>query len=93
MSAEHGHDHAKGHSHAAIDPNADVGRLRIALGLIVAFMVIEVVAGIFAHSLALLLDAAHMLTDAAALAMSLVVIRLMARPAGGHTVSICAHSG
>jgi cobalt-zinc-cadmium efflux system protein len=36
------------------------------------------------HSLALLSDAAHMLTEATALAMSLVVIRLVARPAGGN---------
>ncbi len=47
-------------------------------------MAAEVVAGILASSLALLSDAAHMLTDAAALAMSLVVIRLAARPAGGN---------
>ena len=42
----------------------------------------EVVAGILAHSLALLSDAAHMLTDAGALALSLVVLRLVG-PAGG----------
>ena len=40
------------------------------------------VAGILAHSLALLSDAAHTLTDAAALALSLVVIRLVRRPPG-----------
>ena len=43
----------------------------------------EVVAGILAHSLALLSDAAHMLTDAAAIGLSLVALRLAARPAGG----------
>ena len=47
-------------------------------------MVGEVVAGVLAHSLALLSDAAHMLTDAGALAMSLIVLRLAARPAGGN---------
>ena len=46
-------------------------------------MVAEVVVGIVAHSLALLSDAAHMLTDAGALALSLIVIRLAARPARG----------
>jgi cobalt-zinc-cadmium efflux system protein len=51
--------------------------------LIVAFMAAEVVAGIVAHSLALLSDAAHMLTDAGAIALSLVALRLAARPAGG----------
>jgi cobalt-zinc-cadmium efflux system protein len=44
----------------------------------------EIVAGILAHSLALLSDAAHMLTDAGALAMSLVVLRLAAQPVRGN---------
>jgi cobalt-zinc-cadmium efflux system protein len=44
----------------------------------------EIVAGILAHSLALLSDAAHMLTDAGALVMSLVVLRLVAQPARGN---------
>jgi cobalt-zinc-cadmium efflux system protein len=46
-------------------------------------MVGEVVAGLLASSLALLSDAAHMLTDAAALAVSLYAARLAQRPAGG----------
>ena len=55
-------DHA--HSHLHVEPDADSRRLTIALALIVALMVVEVVAGILADSLALLSDAAHMLTDA-----------------------------
>ena len=50
---------------------AERGALKTALTLIVAFMVGEIVAAVLASSLALLSDAAHMLTDAAALAMSL----------------------
>jgi cobalt-zinc-cadmium efflux system protein len=73
------HDHAHGHG-----GGEDARRLGLALALIVAFMVGEVVAGILAHSLALLSDAAHMLTDAGALAMSLVVLRLAAQPARGN---------
>src|ERR671916_2520626 len=46
-------------------------------------MCVEVVAGILAGSLALLSDAAHMLTDAGALALALVAIRLTRRPAAG----------
>jgi cobalt-zinc-cadmium efflux system protein len=75
------HDHAHGHSHGR---SGDARRLGLALGLIVAFMVGEIVAGILAHSLALLSDSAHMLTDAGALAMSLVVLRLAAQPARGN---------
>jgi cobalt-zinc-cadmium efflux system protein len=46
-------------------------------------MAVEIVAGLLASSLALLSDAAHMLTDAAALAISLAAARLAARPAYG----------
>jgi cobalt-zinc-cadmium efflux system protein len=75
------HSHA-GHSHGA-SADADRGKLTIALALILAFMAAEVVTGIVANSLALLSDAAHMLTDAAAIGFSLVAIRLAARPAEG----------
>ena len=76
----HGHDHT-GHSHE-ISANADRRYLTIALALIAGFMAVEVVAGIIASSLALLSDAAHMLTDAGALALSLLVIRFVQRPGG-----------
>jgi cobalt-zinc-cadmium efflux system protein len=76
------HEH-EGHSHA-IAPNADARRLGTALALIVGFMAVEVVAGILAHSLSLVSDAAHMLTDAGALILSLVVLRLLKRPAAGN---------
>lgn len=76
------HSH-EGHSHG-VSADADRGKLRIALALILGFMAAEVVAGILANSLALLSDAAHMLTDAAAIALSLVALRLSKRPARGH---------
>ena len=47
-------------------------------------MIVEIVAGILANSLALLSDAAHMLTDAGALLLSVVVLRLVRRPARGN---------
>jgi cobalt-zinc-cadmium efflux system protein len=72
------------HSHAHRHDTDDARRLWIALGLIVAFMAGEVVVGIVGNSLALLSDAAHMLTDAGALVVSLVVLRLAAQPAGGN---------
>jgi cobalt-zinc-cadmium efflux system protein len=80
---QHAHDSHAGHTHASKE-DADTKRLAIALGLIVAFMAVEVVVGVLAHSLALLSDAAHMLTDAGALVMSLIVVRLMKRPSGGN---------
>jgi cobalt-zinc-cadmium efflux system protein len=75
------HSHA-GHSHGA-SADADRGKLQIALALILGFMAAEVATGIVANSLALLSDAAHMLTDAAAIGLSLLAIRLSRRPAGG----------
>jgi cobalt-zinc-cadmium efflux system protein len=79
-----GHDHAShaGHSHG-VSEDADGRKLAVALALIVGFMLVEVVAGALAHSLALLSDAAHMLTDVAAIALSLWAIRLARRPAQG----------
>jgi cobalt-zinc-cadmium efflux system protein len=61
----------------------DRRRLRVALALIAFFIGVEVAAGIVAHSLALLSDAGHMLTDAAAIGFSLLALRLAARPARG----------
>ncbi len=82
------HDHHHGPFHRpALD--ADRGRLALALALIVAFMAVEVVVGIAASSLALLADAAHMLTDASAIGFALVAMRLAARPAtGGYTFGL-----
>jgi len=78
-----GHDHGHaGHSHG-VSADADRSKLTIALTLIVGFMLFEIVAGAVVHSLALLSDAAHMLTDAGAIALSLVAIRLAAKPAKG----------
>ncbi len=84
MSSHAGHDHGgrSGHSHAP-SPDADRGPLLIAFGLIAAFMLVEVAAGLIAGSLALLSDAAHMLTDAGAILLALIAGRLAARPAAG----------
>jgi cobalt-zinc-cadmium efflux system protein len=79
----HAHDgsHA-GHSHAP-STEADRRWLTVALVLIAGFMAIEVVAGLLAGSLALLSDAAHMLTDAGSIGLALAAARLAARPARG----------
>jgi cobalt-zinc-cadmium efflux system protein len=92
----HGHGReADGHSHGAhghlhgVAESADRRWLSAALTLIIAFMAAEVVAGLFARSVALLSDAAHMLTDAASIVLALVALRLAARPArGGYTYGL-----
>jgi cobalt-zinc-cadmium efflux system protein len=73
---------ARDHDHA-IGAESDRRLLLGALGLIVAFMAAEVVVGLLIDSLALLADAGHMLTDAAAIGLALVAMRLAARPASG----------
>ena len=89
---EHDHDHSHAHSHAhdhshALSADADRRYLTVALVLILGFMAFEVVIGIVAHSLALISDAGHMLTDAGALILSLGCARrqaLHARAAPNH---------
>lgn len=60
-------------------------QLTTALCITVTFMIAEIVAGIVSGSLALLADAGHMLTDAGALALSLLVIWLSAKPPTART--------
>ncbi|WP_394428923.1 cation diffusion facilitator family transporter [Streptomyces sp. SGAir0957] len=77
-----GHDH--GHSHGPTTGTAAAahkGRLRIALSITLTVMVVEIVGGVLADSLALIADAAHMATDALGLAMALLAIHFAGRPA------------
>jgi cobalt-zinc-cadmium efflux system protein len=93
MAHDHEHDHGDGHEHGhgygheghshEVSADADRGKLAIALWLIIGFMAVEVTAGILTSSLALLSDAAPMLTDATAIGLSLVAIRLAQLPARG----------
>ncbi|MER6358373.1 cation diffusion facilitator family transporter [Streptomyces sp. NPDC001634] len=93
--SDHGHEHGpgghsghSGHSHG-VSADADRRWLGVALTLITVFMAAEVVVGLIASSLALLSDAAHMLTDAASIVLALIAMRLAARPArGGFTYGL-----
>lgn len=80
-----GHDHAHDHAHHAhgVSHDADSRYLTLALVLLLGYMALEVVVGLLASSLALLTDAGHMLTDAGAIALALVAMRLARRPASG----------
>jgi cobalt-zinc-cadmium efflux system protein len=76
-----GHSHA-GHNHGSgTAAGQHKGRLLGALGLTTTFMVVEAAGGLLTGSLALLADAAHMLTDAGGLALALIAIRFAERPA------------
>jgi cobalt-zinc-cadmium efflux system protein len=91
---DHTHD-CGGHEH----PHASTvtgGKLAIAVGLTLAFVIGEAAAGIFAHSLALLSDAGHNLADAAALGFSWYAVWIAKKPSnpamtyGYHRVGILA---
>jgi cobalt-zinc-cadmium efflux system protein len=81
VSADRHHGH-EGHAHG-VDADAQGRWLAVALALILVFMAAEVVAGLLADSVALISDAAHMLTDAGAIGLALVAVRLAARPPSG----------
>lgn len=68
------------HTHGDVS-NTPVPRLVIAFALTSSFMVAEIVGGVMTGSLALLSDAAHMATDAMALGIALLAIRMGRRPA------------
>ncbi|RMB81686.1 cation diffusion facilitator family transporter [Streptomyces shenzhenensis] len=78
-----GHDHGHGHGPAPTGTAAAAyrGRLRIALSITLTVMVVEIVGGVLADSLALIADAAHMATDALGLGMALLAIHVAGRPA------------
>jgi len=73
---------AQQHAHP-LPADGDARRLGGALALIVAFIAAELAAAIIASSLALLSDAAHMLTDGVAIGIAIVALRLAQRPPGG----------
>lgn len=74
----HGHSHGHGHSHSHTNNKK---ALFWAFLLIATFMVVEVIGGVITNSLALLSDAGHMLSDAAALGLSLFAMKLGERKA------------
>jgi cobalt-zinc-cadmium efflux system protein len=76
VSTGHGHSHSHGRRSAS-----SLRNLKIALGLTFVFMIAEAAGGFFANSLALVADAGHMLTDVAALTLTLTAIWFAARPA------------
>ncbi len=77
----HGHDHAHapGHVHGA--DQASERRLWVALGLLFCFTLVEAGGGLWANSVALYAEAAHMLADTASLLLAIVAIRMARLPA------------
>src|SRR6201996_8273103 len=74
----HGHSHSHGHHHHDHTPKLDHLNTAFIVGIILnsAFVVLEVVAGLATHSLSLLTDAGHNLSDVAGLALALLAFKL-----------------
>jgi len=84
-----GHDHAHGDGHQHIGRATQRRALWMSLVANAGFMVVEVVGGVAFHSLALLADAAHMLSDVAGLGIALIAQQLVDRPASArHTYGL-----
>src|SRR5215471_11587454 len=81
---------AHSHEHLTVSPRANQRRaLWAALAINVAFVVVELAGGIGYHSLALLGDSAHQITDVVALAVALVALQLIERPGSArHTFGL-----
>jgi cobalt-zinc-cadmium efflux system protein len=83
----HTHSHSHSHAHAGHHHHHDhaheVGKktLTVVLALTAVFMLVELAGGLISNSLALIADAAHMLTDVGALGLSLFVLWFSRRPA------------
>jgi len=69
------------HTHFGDLASQTTKRLALSLGLTAAFVVVEIIAGIFGNSLALLTDAAHNFTDVIALGLSWYAVKLATQPA------------
>lgn len=78
MSAGHDHSHAHGHHHHDHAPKLDHLNSAFIIGIILnsAFVIVEAVAGFITHSLSLLTDAGHNLSDVASLALALLAFKL-----------------
>jgi len=84
MAHAHSHSSHAGHAHAHGDPRS-VNRRRLLLTLLLAlgYALIELIGGLLTGSLALLADSLHMVSDVAALALSLLAVWMASRPASG----------
>jgi cobalt-zinc-cadmium efflux system protein len=94
--ALHDHSHAHSHSHGHVPARVSSRTMGAAVAITVAFVVVEALSGWWGHSLALLSDAGHNLTDAAALGFSWYALSVARKPShegmtfGYHRVGVFA---
>ena len=81
------HDHGPGHSHAG--PGTDRWRIATALGITAALFVVQLVGALWTGSLALLIDTAHVLTDAGGLLLALIAAAGLISSTSCRVVTLC----
>ncbi|UOF89568.1 cation diffusion facilitator family transporter [Fodinisporobacter ferrooxydans] len=83
MAHNHTHSHGHGHDHGhgeVFHSHAPVGKMKQAFLFTLFILVVEVIGGLFSHSLALLSDAGHVLTDIAAIGLSWFALKQAEKP-------------
>lgn len=83
MSHGHAHDHSHSHTHSPVVTAGNERRLAVVFTITAGYAVVQAVGGWLSGSLALIADAGHMVSDAAALLLALVAYRIARRPADG----------
>jgi cobalt-zinc-cadmium efflux system protein len=82
MSENHNHGHNHDHDHGDVfHSHAPIGKMKLAFFLTLIILVVELVGGFISHSLALLSDAGHVLTDIAAIGLSWYAMHQSQKPA------------
>lgn len=82
MSHNHNHSHGHDHDHGDVfHSHAPIGKMKLAFFLTLIILVVELIGGFISHSLALLSDAGHVLTDIAAIGLSWFAMHQSQKPA------------
>lgn len=83
MQNNHDHDHSHSHTHG-LRREGNRKSLTIAMVITFGIMIAEVIGGFLTNSLALLSDAGHMISDVGSLALSLIAVWFVAKPASAN---------
>ncbi len=81
MHEHHEHNHDHDHSHEALfHTHAPIAKMRQAFWLTILILAVEITGGVLSHSLALLSDAGHVVTDIAAIGLTWYTLNLAQKP-------------
>jgi cobalt-zinc-cadmium efflux system protein len=85
MSENHNNGHSHDHDHGDVfHSHAPIGKMKLAFFLTLIILIVELIGGFISHSLALLSDAGHVVTDIAAIGLSWFAMHQSQKPASEH---------